>query len=219
MNRFLLLSLLSLILSFGSLNAQDEKAFRDILLYQKKDTNTKEIGKEFVKTRSERYVIDLNNDQRPDSFYTVKKDGKDLITFFDHKKRKVYSYSFDAHGPWSRIFRIQIREISKKTKVFLIYFYEGLNRYLEVKGTARLYFLTLDNNDFKTFSMFKGPLVWTEKRDRKDSYLKRKYEVSMFDYDNNGMREISVKFRDISRVFTYIGNGTWAKRNTTFVRR
>jgi len=202
------------IISLSRLFAQDEKTFRDILLHQenKKDP----LKKVHVKTRSKRYVIDLNSDGKKDSFYTSKEDGKDIMTFFNHKKVKVFSHAFESHGPWGRIFKVQIRKISKETDVMLIYFYEGLNRYIDTLGTARVYFLTIDNKDFKTLSMFKGPLVWTEKKDRKENYFKRKYDVTLYDYDNNDRREVSVKFRGVSRVFAYEGLGQWLERTNKY---
>lgn len=210
---FILLAVFSLF----DLRGQDERVFRDLLLHKnKKELENKKIENTFVKVRSPFYSIDLGGDKRNEFFYTTKVDGRDYLKIFDHDKKEVFEYKFDSHGPWSRIYRIQVRKISSETKVLLCYFYEGINRYFKFKGTSRLYFLTIDDNSLKKMKMKKGPIIWHEEKDRKDNYLKRKYDISLYDFNDDGIREISVAYKGMSRVFHYLGNGGWSDRKLVY---
>lgn len=162
-----------------------------------------------LKARSNRHYVDLNGDYRQESFYTAKRDGENWIHFFDNKGKEIFAAEISAAGPWSRLFRIQMRNLSDKTKVLLLYFYEGVTKYLEFQGTSRVYFVTIDNNDLKSLAIYKGPILWDEVRGFKNHYHQRKYEISLFDLDKDSIREISVKYGRMSRIYKYLGKGEW----------
>jgi hypothetical protein len=205
------------IFSIFDLRGQDERVFRDLLTHKnKKDLESKKVENVFVKVRSARYSFDFNDDSKNEFFYTSKIDGKDFLKIFDNKNKEVFRYKFDAHGPWSRIFRIQVRQLSSGTKVLLCYFYEGINRYFQFKGTSRLYFLTIDDGNLRQMKMHKGPIIWHEEKDRQENYLKRKYEISLYDFDDDGVREVSVAYKGMSRVFQYLGAGQWQNRKLVY---
>lgn len=201
--------ILSLLLAIPAL-AQDEKVFRDLYLYSKRQKIKKRVKKEYrIKARSNRHHIDLNGDNRQESFYYAKRDGENWIHFFNPKGKEIFAAEIDATGPWSRLFKVQMRALSKKTKVLFLYFYEGVTKYLEFQGTSRLFFITIDNNDLKTMSIYKGPILFDEKRGFKDHYHQRKYEVSLFDLDADFVREVSIKYGRMTRLYKYLGKGKW----------
>ncbi len=190
--------------------AQDEKIFRELFLYADQEKAKQKEEKVYrLKARSNRHYLDMTGDDRPESLYTAKQDGEDWIYLFDNKGRQAFRYLIQAHGAWSRLFRIQKRTLSKTTDAYLLYFYEGVTRYLNFKGTSRLYLLTIDNKDLKTASVYKGPVLWDETRDFRDHYHQRKYEVSLFDLDHDYIREVIVKYGRMSRVYKYLGSGKW----------
>jgi hypothetical protein len=200
---FLFATLLWSSFCFG----QDERDFREILLHKKgkKDVDYKEVKDLKFKTRSPKYYLDITHDNINESFHVSKVDGQDWLTIFDSKGEQVFRHKFNAHGPWSRLFRVQKRELSKKTQTLILHFFEGRTNYLELKGTARLYFLTIDKNNLQTIAVSKGPAFWYEYRDRQKNYNRRTYKLSLYDYDEDGVREITVKHKRMSRVYKYVG--------------
>lgn len=190
--------------------AQDENTFRELYLYADREKSKQKVEKDYrIKARSNRHLIDMTGDHRPESFYYAKKDGEDWFHLFDNNGKEVLRYRLDNVGPWSRLFRLQKRALNEKSDVYLLYFYEGVTKYLNFKGTSRLYFLTIDNNDMKTASVYKGPILWDETRDFRDHYHQRKYEVSLFDHDRDKVREVTVKYGRMSRIYKYMGDGKW----------
>jgi hypothetical protein len=190
--------------------SQDERTFRDIITHSEREDSTRKQAAEYkYQVRSHRYYLDMNEDGAPESFFTSKRDGEDWLTLFDSKDREVYRYRFETIGPWSRLFRVQMRRISKNVKVLLLYFFEGTTRYINFQGTTRVYFLTLENNDFKSLSTYKGPYTWDEYRSFKDHYHQRKFEVSLYDFDEDREREVAVRYGLITRVYKFLGKGKW----------
>lgn len=189
---------------------QDERLFRELLLHNEKEKLNNKVETLYrIKARSNRHFLDLTADDRPESLFTAKRDGEDWLQIYDHLGKEVYRTSLQASGPWSRLYKIQVRRLNKDTKVLLLYFYEGVTRYLEFQGTTRLYFITYEKNKLDTLKLYKGPLLWDENRDFKDHYHQRKYEVSLYDLDGDNTREVSVSYGRMNRVYKYLGDGVW----------
>ena len=190
--------------------SQDERTFRELLLYQaKKDQENAKKPEYDYKVTGNRYFLDLTGDDRPESFFVAKRDGQDWVEFFDNKNEKLYEFKFDTVGSWSRVYRVQKRKISETSNVLIFYFFEGITRYVNFRGSARVYFLSWDGDDLSTLNMFKGPYVWDEQRTFRNHYHQRKSEVSMYDFNNDDVREIAVRYGSITRVFKYMGKGSW----------
>lgn len=191
-------------------HAQDERLFRELLLHNK---HSKLINKVkptyFLKARSNSHMVDLTGDHRPEKLFTAKRDGEDWLQIYDHAGELLFKKTLDTQGPWSRLYRIQVRKLNEKSKVMLLYFYEGITRYLEFQGTTRIYFVTYDDNNLKTLRMYKGPVIWDEKRGFKDHYHQRVYDVSFFDLDGDETREVTVSYGRMNRVYKYLGKGSW----------
>lgn len=212
MDKIIFLAFL-LVLSWSAV-AQDERTFRQIF--------SGEILKETVvdKTKEYSYVIhtpyyalDINNDQKNEFLAFVKKDGEDWLEIFDIDKKKIFSYQLETKGFGSELFKIERRSLSDTTVVLILYYYEGVTRYIDFQGTTRIYAITLDKNDLTTLAPFKGPSFFEEKRTLKWHYHKRHYDVLLEDLNNDSVKELIIKSRNISEVFLYAGNGKWKTYN------
>ena len=91
----------------------------------------------------------------------------------------------------------------------VLYYYEGISKYTEMQSTSRIYLVTIDNNDLKTMKAFKGPSVFEEHKSLKGHYHLRNYQVYLQDLNNDGIKEVIVKYRNVSQVLLYDGDGKW----------
>ncbi|MGZ3789457.1 MAG: hypothetical protein ACXVLQ_13090 [Bacteriovorax sp.] len=192
---------------------QDERYFRQIF--------SGELAKEAVIPDEKKYsffihtpyyALDLNHDNVPEEIVFVKKDGEDWLDIFENnkgEKKKIFSYRFETKGFNSALFRMEFKKLSAHTSVLILYYYEGLSRYTEMQGTSRIYAVTIDNDDLKTLSAFKGPSVFEEHKSLKGHYHLRNYQVYLQDLNNDGIKELIVKYRETSQVFLYNGLGKW----------
>ena len=187
--------------------AQDERYFREFFGGELKKKAPK--PRVFFKANSPLYEYDLDGDNRNESFVLEKRDGEDWLHVHGRapERKRIFSYRLSALGPKAHIYKISIRNLSSTTRVCIIHYYEGYTKYLEAKGTSRLYFLTMDNLDLKTLSMFRGPIVWEEIRSSKRHYYQRNYDVVLHDFNKDGIKEISVRFNVLSTVFFYEKGG------------
>ena len=95
-------------------------------------------------------------------------------------------------------------------QVILIHYFEGKIQTIDYKGTSRLYLLTIKDGDLSTLTMTKGPALFIEEEKNKKSYIRRTYNVSLFDYDFDGFKEVAIKYHVISRVLVYSkDDNTW----------
>lgn len=201
---------LMVLLVVSSVQAQDERLFRELLLNGEKERVESKVEALYrIKARSNRHYIDLTGDNRPESLFTSKRDGEDWLQIYDHKGKEVLRELLMPHGPFSRLYRIQIRKLNDASKVMVLYFYEGVTRYLDFRGTTRIYLVSYDNNDLETLSIYKGPVIWDENRTFREHYHQRKYEVSMYDLDGDNTRELTVNYGRMNRVYKYLGKGKW----------
>ncbi len=190
--------------------AQDERLFRELLLNSEQEKLLRDVKPIYrIQARSNRHFLDLTEDIRNESLFTSKRDGEDWLEIFDHKGEPLLKESLDTHGPWSRLYKIQVRRLNKISKVMILYFYEGVSRYLEFQGTTRIYFISYDNNNLSSLKIYKGPVIWDEKRSFKDHYHQRVYDISFYDLDGDHTREVTVSYGRMNRVYKYLGKGNW----------
>lgn len=208
------LAYLFIILLFATtISAQDERDFRSVF--------TGNIGKKVDrqgdvkykwKVNTPFYQLDLTGDNIEESIGFEKKDGEDWIHFLDLLKRPFKSFRFDPKGGDSRLYKIQMRKISSTSKVLILYYFEGKTKAVDYISTARLYFVTIDNNMLSTIKMYKGPYYLYEKEEHPEHYHRRRFQVGIYDFNKDGIKEIYTKYHKIVRVFTYRGNGKWLTR-------
>ena len=189
--------------------SQDERLFKEIISGELTGKNKNLNLRYKFRHISSFYEIDLNSDGLDESIAVEKSDGEDWIRIHDALKRPLKRFKLDTVGKNSKVYRVSLRKLSSHTKVLIVYFYEGLIDYFDTRGSTRLYFLTLDNNDLLKMKIFKGPILFEEMKKSTGSYHLRNYHLSLFDYNLDGIKEIAVKYNKISRVFMYRGDGEW----------
>ncbi|MCO4794201.1 MAG: hypothetical protein KC493_10830 [Bacteriovoracaceae bacterium] len=190
--------------------AQDERFFRSLfsgdLVKEKKETFK---SKTKFRTAGAMHKVDLNADSRLESIVVEKKDGQDFIHIHDYLNKRIFSGKMEAMGLNSWLYKISIRRFANNAKVMILYFFEGETEYLEYRSNVRLYFLTFENNDFKTLAINKGPVIWDEFESFKKHYHQRKYKIGLFDYNKDGIKEIAVHYHLTSWVYFYKSPGKW----------
>lgn len=192
--------------------AQDERFFRQLFAGEEQKKNKVNSEKVYhYKVQSPFYMFDINKNHRKEKFLIEEKDGETWLYIHDYQGKKIFSHRFQATGYGSSIYKISIRNLSPKTRIFIIHFFEGKTKHVDYHSTGRFYFLTMDNLDLNTLSMFKGPIMWEEYRNVKDHYHQRKYELSLYDFNNDGVKEVLVKYNLSSKVFLYKDNGKWLR--------
>jgi hypothetical protein len=107
------------------------------------------------------------------------------------------------------IFKAHLVSISPTGDVILVHVYAGDNEAAIFAGSARLYFVTIRERNLKKITMTKGPYFWTEKERAAGKYWNKRFSVNVLDYNNDGQKEISVKYNTRSRVFFYVSDGFW----------
>ena len=189
--------------------AQDERFFRQLFSGDLTKTDQADQRKYSYVIHSPFYQIDLNRDAKEENLVFVKKDGEDWLEILDSDKKKIYSYQFENKGFDSELFKVELKTLSPTTSVLLLYYYEGVSRYIEFQGTSRIYALTLDHNDLKTIKTFKGTSFFDELKSQRGHYHKRHYQVYLEDLNNDSVKELIIKHQRMSNVFMYKGNGQW----------
>ena len=209
----LLLPLFLLIMSWRA-TAQDERYFRQLFSGEINKTETVVDEKKYSYfVHSPYYALDLNRDGVSEQIVFVKKDNEDWIEILNSEKKKIFGYLFENKGFDSELFRVELKTLSSKTSILLLYYYEGVSKYINFQGTSRVYAITIDNNDLRTMKAFKGPSFFDEEKTFKGHYHKRNYEVFLEDLNRDGVKELIVKHRNTSNVFIYQGQGHWQTFN------
>ncbi len=202
----------SVFLSFAG-QAQDERFFRRILsgdLIEAERGEVKEKTYHFV-SKTPLYEIDLNRDGKSEALAYEIKDGEHWLHIYSGlgAKKILFSQKLEVAGKEATLFKIAVRDVSPSVRVMLLFFYEGNSQYLEFNGTGRIYMVTWEHDDLKTLSMTQGPAFWQEREERNRGYYQRKYEVELFDFNKDNIKEIVVKHGFITRVLMYLGKGNW----------
>lgn len=209
----LLLSLVLVVLSWRA-TAQDERYFRQLFSGEINKGKEEVVEKKYsYLVHTPYYALDLNRDGVPEQVVFVKKDNEDWIEILNFDKKKIFSYLFENKGYDSELFRVELKTLSAKTSILLLYYFEGVSKYINFQGTARIYAITIDNNDLGTMKAFKGPSFFDEQKTFKGHYHKRNYEVILEDLNHDNVKELIIKHRNTSTVFLYKGTGHWQTFN------
>ena len=181
-----------LLFSFSIL-AQDERLVRKLLDGTlSREKFWKGLKKEHFISHSRRYYL-ISTVMGPlESFSFSKKDGEDWFFIYGNDGGEIFRYSFEVLGWQSQAYRMDIMDLSKNHRVFLIYFFEGKVGREDLLITSRLYFLSLKTRNLTTLSLKKGPLLWEEHQQREHYHL-RANKVWVSDLDRDGVREILLK--------------------------
>lgn len=207
MKGFLLIALF--LFSYNSL-AQDEryyrKIFTDELVFK-----PQEVVDYKVEVETPTYQIDLNGDHFKEGIRVEKKDGIDFIKIYDKYGRKLFEKKLDSIGFQSKLFKIQLRSITKDVNALILHFYEGKIESTKFESSARIFFISFMKSKLEEMHFYKGPHFFHEKEKVDNQYWSRRYSVNTIDYNNDGINEISISYNKISRIFFYIGEGIWRR--------
>ena len=156
-----------------------------------------------VRSFSDYYKLDLNGDGHYEGISVENSDEGSSIHFFKNHYEHFQELVIGAGGAFSKVEKIELRQVSSKESVLLIFFSEGLQQYLSTRSRQRLFVIYLPPSLFeKQFKLDRGPLVF-EEYSNKGHYHVRKYEVDTVDLNGDGMKEILLKSRDIERVMKF----------------
>jgi len=187
--------------------AQDERYLRELLTERfynpEMDKNIRQNN--YFHVVSPYYQVDLDGNARNESLVFEKIDGKDLFHIHNYEGDRIFSAAFTPLGTESNLYKINLRDIGSGYRSLLLYYYEGTQNYLEFMGTSRLYVVTFKDLTPGNFVFFKGPLLWSEHKDTVGNYTQRGQHVLVKDFNNDGIKEISVRYEGINRVFHFTG--------------
>ena len=196
-------------LSFFSVvcHAQDERYYRKIFTGELTE-KTKELPSYKVSVKSARYEIDLNQDKIMESIRVEKRDGRDFFFIYNEFGVELFSRSLPGIGGGSRLIKVDLKSISKDTNALILHFYEGAINASKFEAMAKLYFISINKKNLKKMGFFKGPHFFYESQ-KDSSYINRRYTVNAYDYNKDGIRELSINYNKIARIYFYTETGEW----------
>lgn len=198
--RHLLCLIIFLIFPSIDVFGQNESQTSSIL----KDSNEIVI-KPSVETKKARvfsdyYRLDLNGDGHFEGISVENSDQGSSLHFFKNHFEHFQEIFIGSGGTFSKIEKIELRQISQSENVILIYFSEGLQKYLSMRSRQRLYLIYVPKNIFnERFKLDRGPIIF-EELSSKGHYHVKKYDVDVIDLNGDGIKEVLVKNKDIERV-------------------
>jgi hypothetical protein len=188
---------------------QDERFWRKLLSGELAEESKKvEVEPKWVFS-SPNYHLDLNSDGRKESLVILKRDGIDWLDVVGHDKSILFKAKLWAMGVASSLYRVRLVSLSKNVRVLVLYLYEGKTESKTLQASARLYFLSFENNDFSTFKLTPGPRFWHEFEGQREQYWRRLYSINVKDYDGDGTKDFAVEFNQMQNIWLYKGNGSW----------
>lgn len=180
--------------------SQSEVQFKALMEGRKAQTSTPIIEEKKIRTFSDYYRVDLNGDGYLEGVAVENSDLGSSIHFFKNHFEYFQELKVASGGTFSKIDRIEIKGISDRESVLLIYFVEGLSKYLTSRSRQRLYTVYLPKDIFaQPFQLSKGPIIF-EEYSKRGHYHVRKYDVSVVDLNSDGVKEVLIKNKDIERV-------------------
>ncbi len=205
----MIFSLAMMTLFVNPVRGQDERFWRKMLSGEL----TREAQKAKVETKwefaSPLYHYDLNGDGREEVIQGLRRDGIDWLDITGHDKAKLFSGKLWAMGIGSSLYRVRLIQLSPTARVLVLHLYEGKTESKKLESSARLYFLTFDNNDFSTFKLTAGPRYWHEYEGIREQYWRRLYSLNVKDYDGDGTKDLAVEFNHMQSIWLYRGRGLW----------
>ena len=149
------------------------------------------------------YEFDIDGNGTMELISLEKRDGEDRIHIYNNSVTRLFSAPLISRGSDSGVYKVERKALSKEIYALLVYYYEGHTDFYHFQGTSRLYVITVDKNNPDKISMVRGPIVLEEKRERGGHYHRRHYHTIVEDFDGDGMREVHIRSRGISRILSF----------------
>lgn len=189
--------------------AQDERYFRHLFTGELAPSEHHKDKTYKWEVETPLYQIDLDGDGAAEGIKIQKKDGEDWIELHGKTGKPFWRGKLQAKGTESYLFKIHLVSLATKIKALILHFYEGKTDYKEFNGSARIYLIVFEDNKLDKLFYQIGPSFWIEREKMSDQYFKREYKVTAEDFNNDGIKEIAVKYKNSSKVLMYLGNGVW----------
>lgn len=164
-----------------------------------------------VRVETHDYMFDLTNDGESERLKVVKTGFEDNFQIYTNLGKKVFEFPLKAMGKNSSIYKLRVRKISKKYKVIVIYYFEGIIDSTKYQSQTKVYFLTIEKNDLKKIYASQGSYIEHEKGILDITYYKKSLELEFKDFDLDGTDEIIIGQKSLQRVFRYGGKGLWSQ--------
>ena len=180
--------------------SQSEADWKQIIrgVEQKKIAKIK-VGRQ-IKTFSDYYKIDLNDDGFYEGMVVENSDSGSYIHLFKTDFTHFQKIFVDVGGAFSKVEKIELKKLSNDGNILLIYFNEGLVRYLGTQSRHLLYSVFIPKNIFEHELKISRGYVIFEEFSKNGHYHVRDYKVTVEDLDNDGIAEILIKANNIERV-------------------
>lgn len=207
----LILVLVGHSIAIVALHAQDERYFRDLL----SGDLTREVPPEIIPPRyrvfAPLYELDLNGNHRFERLVFEMRDAQDWLSILDYQKNPIFRYHLGPNAPLSRVYRLRKVQINSDYHALVVYYFEGVNSYLGIHANARAHVITFRPDQMEqTMKGFKGPAFWEEFHNGREHYRRRSYELDFIDLNNDGTKEMILKFKNISRIYQFSNDGKWS---------
>jgi hypothetical protein len=171
----------------------------------------KKMNAHKIEVSTPNYQIDLDRDGRPEVLKIEKRDGQDFFVIKDGMGETKSELKLNAKGLDSVLYKVQLKTLSAETDALILYFDEGNSGNVVLQSTARIYMATIDKRNLDKVSFNKGPAFYYEKEWPVDQYSRRYYNVSVYDFNKDGTKEVAVSYNNIQRIYFYLGKGRWQK--------
>lgn len=200
------------LLGSAEIFAQDERYYRQIITGELPVTI--EPKESFVRNylvKGAEYMVDLDADGIEEIIQPEKRDGIDYLTILNSSRSPIFSARLYSAGGNSTIYKIRLVNLTPRVKTLLIFLDEGVTKGLKFESTARLYFLSFEDNKLATLTLNPGPHTYHEKEAQREQYWRREFNVDVSDLNGDSKREVIVHFGHIQYVYEYQQNGEWIK--------
>lgn len=204
---FVILSVMGL---FNAM-AQDERYFREMMAGEFVEGKAELGPSPDIVAYSKAHDLDLTGDHRFERIIFERRDGVDWVSVYNFEKKRIFEYKLDTQAANSRVYKLKLSQVTSTKRLLILYFYEGVTDYLNLKANSRLYFITYDVNDFDQMIAQKGPAIWEEFSNKRGHYRQRSYDVNVVDLDSANAKEILVNHRTIRRIYRLSKNMKWVE--------
>jgi hypothetical protein len=191
--------LIFFIVSFKSFG-QDERYFHK--LFDKRLITDDHKTPYKWKVPSKVYKLDLDQDGAKEGLAIEYRDQDTWLSIYEGRV-KVFSYKLVPTGLKSKLFRVRLKTLSPDVLGIVLYFYEGYTKYLNTHSVSRFYFGAILKGNLRKIKMIRGPHFFEEREDWLGNYDQNSYGLHFFDYNGDGIKDISVKSKLVSRVYFY----------------
>ena len=190
--------------------AQDEGFFRQLFIPSEAEEKVLPDYKWISK--SAKYLYDLNGNGQKESIQVIKRDAIDYIAIEDNLGNQLFMDSLIARGHKAYLYKLRLVDIAPETRTLILFYYAGVSEFFDLEARTEVYFLTFKTTDLSTLKLVQGPSVFYEKDLYRRGYQQRAYDINVYDYNLDGIKEISSHMGSIHRLWFLDKNLSWSEK-------